>query len=297
MKKINTRIACSFLLGFLLFLFAINTSLAAEPDDYVGVTTSSDPAWTVSLHGAGLIAIADDMPDSNLPFNASNAPTWLTSAVFSVNLYTDITDISDEGTMDLFNGTNVDHVNVTVDAYYKLPIFNVTSDEVTDIKVVILDPDTPDFTYLTGVLLFKAMNKMFGGNESMTDDNNMMLSALIMPKNITWAPIVSDLNVYLDKINDTMEATVFGNGVKVNIPEYAINATHQKEDFDIEVTYDGDGLLASATLKYGGVLALSITYGASGIPGFEIAIVIGMSAITSMGIIYTVRRKRKILYT
>ena len=295
MKKTKTKITGILLLSSLVLLTSINISLAADPSDYVGVTTTSDPAWTVSMHGAGMLAIADDMPESNLPFNASSAPSWLSSATFSMNLYTDITAISGEGQMDLFNGTDVDHVNVTLTGYYQLPIINITSETSPPLEVVILDPDTSNFTYLTGVLLYKSMNKMFGGNESTSSQDNLMLSALLMPKNITWAPIVSDLNVYLDMINDTMQASVFGNGVRVTIPKYAINATTQKEEIVIDVTYNGDGLLASATLKYGGVLALSITYGATGIPGFELTIVIGMSGIAAIGLIYTVRRKRKIL--
>ena len=100
--------------------------------------------------------------------------------------------------------------------------------------------------------------------------------------------------LYLDMINESMLAEVFGNGVKVTVPAFTLNET-QAESIVIEVTYDGNGLLSTATMKYGGVLALSISYGATNIPGFEIVIVIGISAISTVGVIYAVKRRRKIL--
>jgi len=294
MKTAKSKITCTFLLSFLFLLLTVNISLAADPSDYVGVSAGDTPAWTITMHGAGLKDIAQDMPESQLPFNATNLPSWVSLLSASVNLHTTVSSVSTEGQMALFNGTGVYHVNLTVTGYFK--VLNYTSDTSPPITVVILDPDTSNFTYLTAILIYKAMNGIFGGNESADSEKNMMLSALVMPKNISWAPIVSDLNVYLDMINDTMQATVSGNGVSLNIPAYTLNES-QKEIIDVEVTYKDSGLLDTATLKYGGKLALSISYGASEIPGYELPIIIGMSAIGVIGLIYSIKRKRKILST
>ena len=299
MKNLKTKSFGLILMSTLILLSLSNVSLAAVPS-WVGVDENEQHAWTVSMHGKGMIAIAKDMPNRDLPFNDS-----ITEAVerltLSLNLYGKITEITEETTMD-FNGTSLYHVNLTAVGWFQVPVININTSAPEPVIITILNPNNTEFSYFTSWLLFVAMSAMCGGGVNETEhaggNENLALSLLVIPKTgIDWPTVVAELNDYLDKVNSTsgaLVATQDGNGVKVTIQPYTLNESQSKV-VELTAKYDSDGLLSSATMSYGGDLALSITYGATNIPGYEIAIVIGITAISTIGLIHAVKRKRKIL--
>jgi len=298
MNKTKTKLISIALLGILLLLSSANTSLAVTSPSWLGVNEDEVHTWAFTAYKEGVKAIVEDMPSNEVPFDG-NGINWdgpLIPASLSINLIANITGVSANGSIDVFNCTGVSHVNLTVYASYNFGGIAALTGHVADpVNVPILDPSTENFSYLMGALLFVSMNKMFGGNESGSDGKeNTMATALVIPKGMDWDEIVSQAQVYLDKVNDTMIASKTGNGMTVSVPEYTIDA-NQAENISITLVYDTDGKLTNATLTYGGLLAFSISYGASGIPGFELTIVIGVSAAATIGLIYTVKRKRKIL--
>ena len=292
MKRAKTKIMSIAALSTIILLLSVNTSLAAVSPSWLGVNEGELHVWGVNLHGSGMLAIAEDMPDNNLPLNGSS---WLSQLTFGVNLNATITAVSPDQTMTVLNYTNVQHRILSVSASYTIPGLNIESDDPVDVDVPILNPTQEGFHFLMGVMISQSMNKMFGGNETegALSDENMFISLLIIPKeNITWSLIASMANMYLDKVNDTMSATALSNGMTINIPAYAANNTN-KEIIVVSATYGGNGLLQTASLTYGGLSVITITYGGTNIPGFEIVIVIGMSGVAAIGLIYTVKRKRK----
>ncbi|MBY9006776.1 MAG: hypothetical protein KGD63_08465 [Candidatus Lokiarchaeota archaeon] len=274
MKK--TKLISVFAISFFLILMTSpNISLVQGATDYVGVSVGDEKSWKITVYSAGVMDLFGDIEPITGPMDPTLA-TILTSDL-NLGLGVKVLSISTENTASNGVGYYTVSLNASISATGQ-------SMSLGQIDTVVFDPDEPNY-----------FNNTFSLNE-------MTPPAIIMPINISWTEVVSDLSslTEITMPGNTIPLPSFtisarSNGMSINTPTASIvvnsSVTLTLKAFNFTITYDDNGWLNTVSLKYGG--APVVTMEPDAIPGYELIVFFGVSAITGFGLVTLVKKKTK----
>ncbi|MBN1215201.1 MAG: hypothetical protein JXA99_07125 [Candidatus Lokiarchaeota archaeon] len=274
MKK--SKIISIFILTSFLILGIIPNYTIAQSSGYCGVSVGDKRSYTVTIHSTGLLNLISDLSEiiPDLPegyediFAAGDQAFGFNLEVISVSPenYTTIGSI----------GYHVVGLNATME-YMGMPL------ESEEIETVVFDPEERNYF-----------------NNTFLIEPKPIPPGIIMPVGANWTDIVEDINSLIsipgpeDPITlPPFTISALANGITINIPACSIaynsSVTLNLAAFDISMTYADDGWMQKISVNYGGNKVITMEEGA--IPGYELVVFIGVSAISLLGIILYVRKR------
>lgn len=293
MKKV--KLVGLSIITALLFFSIVNVSQAAPPS-YVGVKNGEQFTWVASI----------DMGSIN---------TTAIALVGEEN-WAIVYNMIDEMA---FNETGL-HLDDFLGVAFRLKISNVT-DEV------------PLSYSIPGVVVFGQFSMDYGGtwvpinnpvdpvaiicDPSYINSTNFMYflseggPPLLLPKGFPYATVTPWLNAFFATFapiysNITFSGTTNGFDLTIldEFFEWGFNQsgipgeTPTFSNVDVEATWNENGVLDFASLSYGGLTILTLTLmseKAEEIPGFLIPVFLGAGAVTILGVIFVIQKKKHII--
>ena len=278
------------LFSTLILLSFVNSSMAAPPS-YIGVATGDEFVWvpTVNMVNVNTTGI--------LLFGEEN---WTIAYDMILELYKNSTGM-DFGS---FSGAGI-----------KLVVKDV-SDEVTVAPGIFASALTIDIHTSAGLnnWTLVANNTVMGIYDPNSLNESTAMAALsgiplIMAKGFNYSMITNALNTLIaadPSLNGNLTVQAQEIGFKITLLSNFLEAAFNSSGVTFDVGTLGDvifnlkwnsnGVFEEGSLVYGGLTIASILLIPSDdlIPGFEIAIIIGVSIVTILSIIY-IKRKKNIL--
>lgn len=282
------------LLSILVFVSFANVAVAAPPG-YVGVKKGETYIWRANLNMANLNNTAKDL------FGADN---WTLMYEMFMEYFENIT------------GTEFDFLK---GAGIKVVLTNVT-DEMPHPWMTGFDASGISFDEYVS---YAANNWTLVYNSTMYpepliwlfDPNDLNESTimmgmsgtpLIMSKGFNYAMFVSEYQSIIASnpyTSGNITITVQGNGFKIvykaAILEYLFEGAPFEvgtmKDAEVTCRWNSNGVLDKATLKYDGVelaTAYLETEEVVWIPGYELVTILGVSLVTFIALVYTIKKKK-----
>jgi len=293
MKK--SKIIGLSLISALLVFSLTNVSHAAAPPSYVGIDIGDSYTWiatanmaninssAISIIGAENWTLTYNMLDE-LVFNATAIHI---GSLLAGGMKASITNFTDE--MEIYPGISGVGVFAEMNISY-----------VPDVWVPMIDDSYPAF--------------MIVDPTDMNETNYFMMisNPLFLPLGINFGQMASWItsnitglepiynNVTITGLSNGFRATVLGSFLEwalANLFGAPFPVTNL-DDVVVEVTWNSNGVLSSASLKYGGltlVTAELLGAGADEIPGYLLPVFLGVGAIAIIGTISIIRRKKRII--
>ena len=278
------------LFSTLILLSFVNSSMAAPPS-YIGVATGDEFVWVptvnmVNINTTGILLFGEE--------------NWTIAYDMILELYKNSTGM-DFGS---FSGAGI-----------KLVVKDV-SDEVTVAPGIFASALTIDIRTSAGLnnWTLVANNTVMGIYDPNSLNETTAMAALsgiplIMAKGFNYSMITNALNTMIaadPSLNGNLTVQAQEIGFKITLLSNFLEAAFNSSGVTFDVGTIGDvifnlkwnsnGVFEEGSLVYGGLTIASILLVPSDdlIPGFEIAIIIGVSIVTILSIIY-IKRKKNIL--
>jgi hypothetical protein len=273
MKK--SRICLISLLGLFLFIPLTNYSTAVPPS-YIGVQVGESYTWTLGINVDGYSTMVVDM-GGTVPPDVSMFETMP-----SIQLRGDIAYISDE-----YTGTFYDYVLINLSIYMNVPGYGWQAYFPTGqyLPVFVLNNETSNYFNST-------MNAM--GAETLPPLYSFAFPFIIVPHNLNWTVATTELNSLVQEMTGGVTGLIleeYGNGFKLTIPSQMINGSLMQE-MQYTAQWNSKGVFGAGEMKYGGTTVMTVNAPDSGIPGFDVVILIGVVGISTLGVIYYVKKKK-----
>ena len=278
----KSKLISIFFLASLLFISSINVGKAAPPS-WVGVDVGDSFTWSISVNRDTAITLATDLGFGDNITDLSI--TDLFDAQQEVQIKVSILSITDLMTI---NGT--EYVNVTGSVSLILPGTTSIAD-IAEFGNLIIKYAPNNYTQQ----LFNIIGGVVTGGT---------FGALFVPTDINWAQLIAEVNSILSSIPSIpsgLTFTALANGVEATLTGQTINITSignvTLATIGVSITYNTDGVLDTAEISYGGdaLLTVALTAGADGeIPSYEVSIVLITTFAASIGIIYYIKKKKRL---
>ncbi|MFX1374310.1 MAG: hypothetical protein ACFFA0_00720 [Promethearchaeota archaeon] len=272
MKK--SRILLVSLLGLFLFVPLTNYSTAVPPA-YIGVQVGESYTWTIGVNVDGYSAMIVDM-GGTVPPEVSMFETMP-----SIQMRGDIEYISDE-----YSGVVYDYVLINISIYMNVPGYGWMPyfPPGEHLPIFVLNKDTPNYFNST----VNAMNL-----ETLPPLYSFAFPFLIVPYNLNWTQAASELNALVDQLTGGVTGLVieeYGNGFTLTIPAQNIEGNDLAE-MKFTAQWNSKGVFGAGEMKYDGTTVMTVNAPDSGIPGFDVVILIGVVGVSTLGVIYFVKKK------
>ncbi len=272
MRKSIPVLVC--LLGIFFFIPFINFSRAVPPD-YIGVQVGEEYPWTLNINVNTFTEFAADM-NQTVPSELSMFAT-----MGGIQMKGEIAWISDE----IVDVVNYVIINVSISmlvpgyGWQQFPAPGV------DLPVFVLSNETSNYFNSTmNAMSIVTLPPLIG----------FAMPFLIVPHNLNWTEAINGLlDVMGDFIGPMTGITLeeYGNGFKITIPEQLVNGSTVKQT-EYMAQWNEQGVFGSGLVTYGGAPLMSVNIDLSEIPGYEIGIIVGVLGVSSIGIIYYVKKKK-----
>lgn len=293
----KSKLISIFFLASLLFISTINVGKAAPPS-WVGVNAGDSFTWTVTVYRDTAITLATD-----LGF-ASELPPEITGIFGTeeeVQIEVDVLSITDIMTID---GT--EYVNVICSASLTLP---------GSVSLLLTNITTEDLEFGNLIIKYVASNYtgaisnvlggLTGGPTGGLTTTDSTFGALFIPTNLNWATLIAEINAISGMIPgfpSGLTFTALANGTRATFTGQTLALPDIGDvtlsTIQVTIIYNDDGVLSTAEIKYGGdvLLLLALTTGEtdSEIPSYEVSIVLITTLVASIGIIYYIKKKKRI---
>lgn len=295
----KAKIISISILGTLLLLSFSNFATAAPPS-YVGIRTGESYTWSIdpameNINATGIALFGV----TNWTFMYEYfVQLWENMTYCPFNFFQGVgmklvlTNVSDEITLPYYSTIPVGSA-VYFDEYVSYCNNNYTlvynSSGSTYPMMYIYDP-----TYLNST---NWMYYIAGGTPVFTSVG------------LNWALVAASWQTYTltsPYTSGNVTITPLSNGLKINLKavylEWLFNMMSggvftigSLSDADITLTWNAKGVFSKGIVEYGGIeLVNAYLVGEEpGIPGYELPLLIGTSAFTTIGLIYTIMRKKK----
>ncbi len=291
MKKL--KIFAISLISILLFFPFINVSRAAP--SYVGLNIGDSFHWNGTVYVDNINSTAIDiLGEANwtLIYNMLD-PESLTGfdigSLLNGEMEVTIINITDEMPMGLeFSGVGL-YVDLSVSYLPSvwLPILNNTMYPYPTFYIV----DPADFTAQNYFYVFSSPYGLF-----LPVGTNYGQIATWANANLTsLAPIYN--NATISGLTDGFQITILGSNLDNMVSTLAIPfSLSSLSDIVFTIRWNANGVLSSALLTYGGLTLVSIALeSTSEIPGFNIPLFLGGISTAVVGLIYIMKRKKRLL--
>ncbi|MFX1277109.1 MAG: hypothetical protein ACFFBP_12685 [Promethearchaeota archaeon] len=281
-KKI--KLSSLILLSSIILISSMSISVAGTLPTYVGVSVGDELVWTIDPESGGIGPLIQDYNNSaNLGNGQVQLPDWLSSNLIDLGELELAVDITAEGGVGYKAG--IPYANLTCSGEFR--ILGQAISSISPFEIPIFD---------SSMLYFNETIKSLNGtiNDIIdVNDGTLFLIALIVSKSIDWTTLVAEFNQARDAlIGSSTDITVSAltSGFQINIVEGFFNES--SKEISISMEYDENGILTKGEVKYDDKTAILMTQGESSIPGFEIPLIISVSAITVVGLIYVIKKKK-----
>ncbi|MFX0082825.1 MAG: hypothetical protein ACFE94_13830 [Candidatus Hodarchaeota archaeon] len=272
MKK--SRILLISLLGMFLFIPLSNYSTALPPD-YIGVQVGEEYKWTLGVNFEGYSSMITDM-GGTIPPEIS-----MYEAMPSIQIKGVIEYISDE-----YIGVMYDYVIINMSIYMNVPGYGWQPYPAPGehLHVFVLNNETSNY-----------FNNTMDAMSIETPPYGFAIPFIIVPHNLNWTEAVNGLNTIVDEFTggatgETIEE--YGNGFKITIPSQMINGSLMQE-MQFTAQWNSKGVFGQGEMKYGGSRVMSVNLPSDEeIPGFDVLILIGVAGLSTLGVIYYVKKKK-----
>ncbi|MFX0023676.1 MAG: hypothetical protein ACFE9S_15220 [Candidatus Hermodarchaeota archaeon] len=272
MRKSIPILVC--LLGIFFFMPFINFSRAAPPD-YIGVQVGEEYYWTFNINVNTFTQFAADM-NQTVPPELSMFAT-----MGGIQMKGEIAWISDEA-IDVYN-----YVIVNVSIFMQVPGYGWQQfpEPGTDLPVLVLNNETSNYFNNT----INAMNVV-----TFPPSIGIPFPFMIVPHNLNWTLAIDGLLDLMSGFTGGMTGITleeYGRGFKITVPEQLVNGTTVRETTYM-AQWNEKGVFGSALITYGGSPLISVNIDISEIPGYEIGILIGVLGVSTVGIIYYIKKRK-----
>ncbi len=269
----KSKLICIFFIGSLLFISSINVGKAAPPS-WVGVNAGDSFTWKITGYRDSILTLATDLGfSSEIPSNI----TTLVGAQEEVQIEVTVLSITD-----LMTSNGMDYVNVSCSLSLVIP-GTTTIEDAMEFGNLIVKYVPTNYT-----------GQLMNLGELELDSMETIIGALFIPTDINWVEFIAEVNVLMNMISGvpsgiTLEGLT--NGVRVTYAE-----DPPMDEVEATITYNSDGVLSNVEIKYGGALLLTIALvgGDAEIPSYEVSIILTTTLISSIGIIYYVKKKNRL---
>jgi hypothetical protein len=264
-----------FLLGIFFFVPFINFSRAAPPD-YIGVQVGEEYSWTLNFNVNTFAQFAADMNQTVPPEMSMYA------SMGGIQMKGQIAWISDE-IIDVVN-----YVIVNVSLSMLVPGYGWTPFPAPG-------ENLPIFV-LTNESASNYFNNTINALSAVTYPTHITfaLPFLIVPYNLNWTAAVNGLLDLMTGFTGGMTGVtleVYGRGFKITVPEQLVNGTTVKATTYM-AQWNEKGVFGSGLITYGGAPLMAVNIDIGGIPGYEIGILFGVLGVSSVGIIYYIKKRK-----
>jgi len=291
MKKSKT-IGLSFLSA--LVLFSLINSTVAAPPSYVGVNTGDEYVWTASVNMQNVnttMITLFGQDNWTLIYNMAleafeNATTMDFSLIKAPKVKGLITNATDEMT-----SMGIRYSGVQINISY-LVTGNTYTDAGGGPMIPVINP--ADINETTWMYLFQSFYP------------------LLMPIGLNYTFVTEQINNFTASdpyLSGNFSYTTEGTGFKITIVESFLNMTLNQAinnsaaviditglgDAVFTVRWNDKGILDLGSLAFGGLEVASIKLGAGIIPGYELPILLGVTALTTIGLIAIIRKKKRMI--
>ena len=117
---------------------------------------------------------------------------------------------------------------------------------------------------------------------------------LIVPHNLNWTLATNGLLDLMSGFIGGMTGITleeYGRGFKITVPEQLVNGTTVRAT-EYMAQWNEQGVFGSALVTYGGSPLMSVNIDIGEIPGYEIGILVGVLGVSTVGIIYYIKKRK-----
>lgn len=273
MRKSIPILVC--LLGIFFFVPFINFSRAAPPD-YIGVQVGEEYSWTLNINANTFAQFATDMGQTVPP------ELSMFATMGGIQMKGQIAWISNE-----LSNASYDYVIVNVSFSMLVPGYGWT-------------PYPAPGEYLPVFVLSNETSNYF--NNTMNAMNDVTLEPplyyafpfLIVPYNLNWTLAVNGLLDLMTGFTGGMTGITLEtltHGFKITVPEQLVNgSTVRQTTYSAE--WNEKGVFGAGLITYGGAPLMSVNIPIGEIPGYEIGILFGVLGVSTVGIIYYIKKRK-----
>ena len=274
MKKIK---ATSISLLSILILCSITNISTAAPPSYVGINSGDSFSWDIKMYFSNLVKYQED-----LGFNLTEElgmPVEMFSTDPSIKIKAAVENCSDMTTAPNGVEGSIVYATMTI-SILDIPLFSSAA------PFFILDSSTPN-------LFNESMNFLI-----MAMDVGGPLTLLFVANDVNWTSVVAELGTMtamFPGLSGNLTVTAQTDGLTLTVLEGALNVSQKAIGFTL--SYTSAGVLSKAELSYDNapLLSMVLTSSEDEIPGYDILIILGLSTVASIGLIYAVKRKNRII--
>ncbi|MFX1409402.1 MAG: hypothetical protein ACFFA6_03555 [Promethearchaeota archaeon] len=269
MKTKYKLLSVCFIGILFLFVASIKVSVAQTPN-WIGVEAGDKYKWKITLHYDAFIELQEDMTGETYP----GEPMGDISIGFSL----EVLAVS----MELFDSVNgFYYVNVSSIMTISTMGYAETS---PPIGQIVPRNDTSNYFGTLATLLNQSMGMYWG--------------FFIVATDLNWSSVALELNADFPEIPELPPVSFIITARERGIDLYFSGGTFGNitlQEMDGYVDYTTDGVLKSGAFKYGGSTLASIGPGEEEeIPGYELSIILIISALSTIGLIFYLRKKKRI---
>ena len=298
MKK--SKLGYLFVLSTFILFLVPNTSASG----YVGVTTGDEYTYEIKV---GASAMESFMTDISGGAGESPIDPTMEDMLNSFRIKIVIGAISGETTV---NGTLATLVNITIlicaeGICMTLPelIASMGSGGPTfpaEFMAVVFNNETSGlFTVTSDFFFLNFLN--LTNPEEMDDwygpDVTQPIPFLIMAADLDWSALATSMNAAMVAQFGAGNAavTALSHGIKTTLSAGVMDPS--QEEMEYRLDYTPEGMLKEIGVYYDSDLMLKfgLTSSEEEIPGYELAVILGISMLSSLGLIYYVRKKKRII--
>ncbi len=273
MRKSIPILVC--LLGIFFFIPFINFSRAAPPD-YIGVQVGEEYTWTFNINADTFTQFAVDIGQTVPP------EISMFATMGGIQMKGQIQWVSDE----IIDVVNYVIVNVSISMLVPGYGWQPYPAPGEHLPVMVLSNETSNYFNTTmNAMSFVTLPPLIG----------FAMPFLIVPHNLNWTDAITGLGELFTNFTGGMTGATLeqdGRGFKITMPEQLVNGSLVSETV-YTAHWNENGVFGDGLVTYGGAPLMSINIPIGEIPGYEIGIILGVGGVSSIGIIYYVKKKKK----
>jgi len=250
----------------------------AQPPTWVGVSAGDSFTWKITVNAEPLLNLFEDI---NLTGELPPDYTDYFVGSESINLKVNVKSVSDE--LD-YMGTKYANISCTLSLVF---------------------PGTTTFEDILefGHIIVKFQDNYTGAIMDLISGSGLFfeMGGIFLPTNMNWTKLVDEINLLksmVPEIPANITVTALANGINVNYPggylEFMGFFNGTLDEVDVTVKYNANGVLSSVVVKYGGATLATVGFPEAEIFGYELSIMIVITTGAVIGLIYYIRRKKRI---
>jgi hypothetical protein len=267
--KTKYKIISALFIGiFFFFLTSVKVSVAQAPT-WIGVEAGDKYKWKITVYPNTFMELEEDL---------TGVPPGASYPAMSLGFSLEVLGVSNE----LYEPIN-DFYYANVSSIMTISLPGVGDEVSPPLGQVVPRNDTSNYFGTIATYLNQSMGAYWG--------------FFIVATDLNWETVASELSADFPDSPDFPDVTFTITARETGLDLYFSGGTFDNitlQEMDGYVEYNNDGVLVSGAFKYGGSTLASIgPEEEDAIPGYELPIIFGVSVVTTIGLIYYIKRKKR----